>query len=85
MIAGAFGAGLVMYWVWKETENILTAIWVHGFHNSIVILSPVLREAQAPSLSADVVFYIVTAIAVIGGSLALRGRRRRRKLASIFT
>jgi hypothetical protein len=49
---------------------------VHGFHNSIVILSPVLRETQAPSLSTDVVFYIVTAVVIVGGILALRKRRR---------
>ena len=43
LITGAFLSGIVMYWVWKQTGNILAAIWVHGAHNSIVILSPVLK------------------------------------------
>jgi len=65
MIAGAFCAGLVMYWVWKETQNILAAIIVHGFHNSIVIVSPLLRDPAISGSLTNVVL-VVVAVGIIG-------------------
>jgi hypothetical protein len=35
--------GLVLFYVWRKTENILIAILVHAAHNSLVILAPVIK------------------------------------------
>jgi membrane protease YdiL (CAAX protease family) len=43
MIGGAFLSGLVLFYVWRKTENILIAILVHAAHNSLVILAPVVK------------------------------------------
>jgi membrane protease YdiL (CAAX protease family) len=42
LILGAFLSGLVMYWVWRKTDSLLVAILVHGAHNAMVILAPLI-------------------------------------------
>ena len=44
MIGGAFLSGLVLFYVWRKTENILIAILVHAAHNGLVILAPVIKN-----------------------------------------
>ena len=58
MIGGAFLSGLVLFYVWKKTENILIAILVHGVHNSLVILAPVIQSLFLTAVVAPVIHFL---------------------------